>query len=79
MFDSSGRPAIVMKVATTLSIAMRGSGLMLPSACGTPPTIFSVMSEATLPMSIWPTAMSYLRPSSDAVLVMPVMACLVAV
>jgi hypothetical protein len=24
---------------------------------------------ATLPMSIWPTAMSYLRPSSDAALV----------
>jgi hypothetical protein len=43
---------MVMKVATTLSIGMRGSGLMLPSACGTPPTIFRVMSDATLPMSI---------------------------
>ena len=40
--DGSIKPepcmAMVMKVATTLSIAMRGSGLMLPSACGTPAT-----------------------------------------
>ena len=37
------------------------------------------MSVAALPMSIWPQAMSYLRPSSDVDLVRPVMACLVAV
>ena len=38
-----------------------------------------VMSEATLPMSIWPTAMLKARPSSAAALVSPVMACLVVV
>jgi hypothetical protein len=37
------------------------------------------MSLATLPMSIWPTAMSKGRPSSEAVLVRPLTACLVAV
>ena len=74
-----GKRAMVMKVATTLSIAMRGSGFTLPSACGTPPIILAVMSEATLPMSIWPTAMSKARPSSEAAFVMPVMACLLVV
>lgn len=39
----------------------------------------SVMSVAALPMSIWPTAMPYGRPSSDSDLVRPVSACLVAV
>src|SRR5438094_947961 len=38
-----------------------------------------VISVAALPMSIWPHAMSYLRPSSDADLVKPVIACFVAV
>src|ERR1700694_4642819 len=37
------------------------------------------MSVKALPMSIWPQAMSYLRPSSDVALVRPLMACLVAV
>ena len=37
------------------------------------------MSVRALPMSIWPQAMSYLRPSSDVALVRPVIACLVAV
>src|SRR5436305_1595243 len=36
-------------------------------------------SVIALPTSTWPTAMSYLRPSSDAVLVRPSTACLVAV
>ena len=48
---------------------------MLPSACGTPEFIFSVMSEAALPMSICPHAMPYGRPSSDSVLVSPEIAC----
>ena len=39
----------------------------------------SVISVAALPMSIWPQAMSYARPSSDVDLVSPVIACLVAV
>src|SRR5207245_7170273 len=34
---------------------------------------------AAFPMSIWPQAMSYLRPSSDVDLVKPVIACFVAV
>ena len=34
---------------------------------------------SALPMSIWPQAMSYFRPSSDVDLVRPVIACLVAV
>ena len=34
---------------------------------------------AALPMSIWPQAMSYLRPSSAMLLVNPVTACLVEV
>ena len=40
---------------------------------------FSVMSVAALPISIWPHAMSYGRPSRAVDLVSPVMACLVAV
>ena len=58
---------------------MRGSGASLPSACGTPPVIFAVMSEAALPMSIWPQAMSKARPSSEIERVRPVIACLDAV
>src|SRR3954468_1282626 len=56
-----------------------GSGLMDPSACITPSVIRWVMSVAALPMSIWPQAMSYFRPSSEADFVSPVIACLVAV
>ena len=37
------------------------------------------MPVMALPISIWPQAMSYLRPSSAVHLVSPVMACLVAV
>ena len=40
-------------------------GRELPSACGTPRAIASVMSVAALPMSICPQAMSYSRPSSE--------------
>ncbi len=52
------RRTIAMKVSTTLCRSIRASGLMVPSACGTPLAMRSVMSLATLPMSIWPTAMS---------------------
>ena len=41
--------------------------------------IGSVISVAALPMSIWPQAMSYARPSSDVDLVRPVTACFAAV
>ena len=37
------------------------------------------MSVAALPMSIWPQAMPYARPSSAVALVSPVIACFVAV
>ena len=47
-------------------------------AC-TPDAMRAVISVAALPMSICPQAMSYLRQSSDMLLVSPVMACLVAV
>ncbi len=63
----------------TCFTSMRGSGAILPSACGTPFTIRAVSSVAALPMSIWPQAMSYFRPSSEVDLVRPVIACLVAV
>src|SRR5437660_2975638 len=52
---------------------------MDPFACGTPLFILAVISVAAFPMSIWPHAMSYLRPSRDVALVRPVIACLVAV
>src|SRR5689334_19557512 len=58
---------------------MVGSGAMVPLACGTPDFIFSVSGVAAFPMSIWPQAMSYLRPSSDVDRVRPVIACFVAV
>ena len=38
-----------------------------------------VMSVSALPMSIWPQAISYARPSSAVDLVSPVIACLVEV
>jgi hypothetical protein len=53
---------------------------MTPFACGTPVAMRWAISVAALPMSIWPTAMSYLRPSSEAGLGQAhVTACLVAV
>ena len=53
----------------------------MPSACATPTLMFmrAVISEATLPMSIWPQAMSKARPSSESALVSPVIACFDAV
>src|SRR6266853_5607774 len=58
---------------------MVGSTAVVPLACGTPLAMRSVMGVPALPMSIWPTAMSYLRPSSELTLVRPVTPCLVAV
>ena len=75
----SGMRDMVKNVSTTADMSMRGSGRMLPSACMMPLAMRSVMSEATLPMSICPTAIENGRPSSEAALVRPEMACLVAV
>src|SRR5205823_4808355 len=63
----------------TCSRSSRGSTAISPFACGTPWSMACVISVAALPMSIWPHAMSYLRPSSDVDLVKPVIACFVAV
>ena len=73
-----GRRTMAKKVSTTALMSMQGSGFMLPSGWGTPFAMAAVMSEATLPMSIWPTAIAKARPSSEAALVSPLMACLVA-
>src|SRR5216683_974113 len=59
--------------------SMRGSTSRSPFAWMTPLTMGSVISVAALPISIWPHAMSYLRPSRDVDLVKPVIACFVAV
>src|SRR5260221_10676194 len=58
---------------------MVGSTAFLPFAWGTPDFISLVMSVLALPISIWPQAMSYLRPSNAVDLVRPVIACFVAV
>ena len=70
MYDTARPTSVTSKV---------GSGCMLPSACGTPPAMRAVMGVEALPMSIWPQAMPYARPSRAIDLVRPVMACLVAV
>src|SRR5262245_28894558 len=58
---------------------MVGSASIEPFGCGTPFFMRSVSGVAALPMSIWPQAMSYLRPSRDVERVSPVIACLVDV
>ena len=66
-------------LATCCDVHARLDGIIRPSACGTPLAMRAVISVAALPMSIWPQAMSYSRPSSEVDLVRPVIACLVAV
>jgi hypothetical protein len=65
--------------SATACTSISGSTAISPLACGTPVAMRAAMSVAALPMSIWPQAMSYLRPSSEMLLVRPVTACLVAV
>ena len=72
---SSGR----FDVDATCSTSNVGSTFIEPSAWAVPDGIRAVMSVAALPMSIWPHAMLYLRPSSEVELVRPVTVCLVAV
>ncbi len=76
---SSGRLAMYRTARATCWTSIRGSTSISPFACMTPSTIAWVISVAALPMSIWPQAMSYLRPSRDVDLVKPVIACFVAV
>ncbi|MOA41097.1 hypothetical protein D3C78_1630300 [compost metagenome] len=54
---SSGRRAIAATACATCATSMRGSTLVLPSACRMPAAMRSVMSVAAFPMSIWPQAM----------------------
>ena len=49
----------------TSSTSMRGSTMTVPLGWTMPLAMRSVISVAALPMSIWPQAMSYLRPSSE--------------
>jgi len=79
MFASSGRLAIWSTACATFSTFIIGSTSTDPLACGTPFCMPEDNSVTALPMSIWPTAMSYFRPSRDADFVRPVTACLVAV
>ena len=55
-----------------------GFGLDLAAGLQTASAVSSLRVVAALPMSIWPQAMSYWRPSSDNDLVRPVSPCLVA-
>src|SRR6185503_4314684 len=68
-FAFNGSLAMYNTVSATLRTSIMGScdGSLVAS------------SVAALPMSIWPTAMSYLRPSSELDFVRPVMPCLEAV
>src|SRR5438876_12254064 len=56
---------------------MRGSASTRPVACNRPRAVSSLRLVAALPMSIWPQAMLYCRPSKDSERVSPVSACLV--
>ena len=55
-------------LADDVSVGLRNPRLMTP-----------VISVSALPISIWPQAMLYLRPSREAERVRPVIACFVAV
>ena len=66
-------------VSATCSTSNVGSTMIAPFGCGLPSADLAVMGVAALPMSIWPQAMLYLRPSSEVDFVRPVMACLVDV
>src|SRR5438094_99629 len=76
---SGGSEAMYTIARAVCSTSMSGSGMIVPLACGTPFFIRAASGVSALPMSSWPTAMSYLRPSSDAALVSPVTAWLVEV
>ena len=76
---SSGSEAMCTIARAVCSTSISGSGMIVPLAWGTPFFIRAASGVSALPMSSWPTAMSYLRPSSEAAFVSPVTACLVEV
>src|SRR5580693_5400000 len=78
-FASSGSPAMKTAASAASLGSNVGSGLTDPSGCGAPAAIGSAIAVWALPMSIWPQAMLYGRPSSEIDLVRPVIPCLVTV
>src|ERR1700719_4390152 len=73
---SGGRPAIYNTASATYFTSNVGSGFIVRSACNVPLEIPPVKEVSALPMSIWPQAISYARPSSAIVFVSPEIACL---
>ena len=78
-FESSGSEAMKTTERATSCTSIVGSGATEPLAWGMPVFMFAAMPLAALPMSIWPQAMLYLRPSSEVERVSPVIACFVEV
>ncbi len=76
---SSGRDAIYTTARATSAGSIVGSTATVPFACGTPFFILSAIPVDAFPMSIWPQAISYFRPSRDVTLVRPVTPCFDAV
>ena len=74
-------PAVPRAVAerATCSTSIKGLIAIWPLACRTPSAISTAIAVTALPMSIWPHAMSYFRPSSEVDFVILVTACLVKV
>ena len=70
VLDANGNPG-----ADVIQFALR----LPPFAWMTPSAMRAAIGVMAFPMSIWPQAMSYLRPSRAVALVSPVMACLVEV
>ena len=78
--DNVVRPILIKRGADLpLLLIFSGviGGLVAFGLIGMPVTIARVIWVAALPISIWPQAMSYSRPSSDSERVSPVKACLV--
>ena len=77
---SKGRLDMKTTARATSYGSMVGSVKTAPWAWGSPAlTAAASGAVSALPMSIWPQAISYLRPSNDVDLVRPVIPCLVAV
>jgi Putative methyltransferase len=78
-FAVSGSSAMYSTASATSSTDIVGSDTIDPSAWSAPAPMCWVMSVAALPMSIWPQAIPWRRPSSASALVKPLTPCLVAV
>src|SRR2546428_10701509 len=78
-FASSGIPAMQSTAFATFSTSVVGSTATVPFGCGPPLAIRSIIGAAGVRMAIRPQPMSDFRPSRDAALVGPVIACLAEV